>query len=392
MSAMARRGAGRLVSRAMGLGLVFGALVLGPLVGAAGAQASPWAAFSANPSSAPTGQTVTLNKVGGDGTALSTLFPGGNWPSSFSAGGVGLTLAPGQSPCSAAAHPSQSCEYVVSGSQGSHQGALFVYPPGASTPNLDPSGYTFEIPPPPTTTTAAPPTTTTTGPPPTTNPPPDATFSPPASGGLTAPSDFVFKSANAPGVVYTWLLLDSNGQQVATATGPNFTLPASLFNRPAGQYNFTLQLTATDAVGSRTNSHNIQINVSAPTPVPPVMSPPSGNSPSPVATPVANPGVTGTVNRSFTYVPPLANFATPTPANLQQQVTVVWLWHPDWFQTSGPVRTTARAAPTKRASVQVGSHSGPSATPWLAGLAVFGIFGGAWIAVRRRRVRLSILD
>jgi hypothetical protein len=38
------------------------------------------------------------------------------------------------------------------------------------------------------------------------------------------------------------------------------------------------------------------------------------------------------------------------------------------------------------------NRGGPSATPWLAGLATFGIFGAAWLAVRRRRVRTSILD
>jgi hypothetical protein len=75
-------------------------------------------------------------------------------------------------------------------------------------------------------------------------------------------------------------------------------------------------------------------------------------------------------------------------------VTVIWLWRPDWFQTAEAARTAGRPSAVKRARVSVDAKAsaGPSATPWLAGLATFGIFGFVWILARRRRVRTSILD
>ena len=96
----------------------------------------------------------------------------------------------------------------------------------------------------------------------------------------------------------------------------------------------------------------------------------------------------------MSYVP-LTNFAAPlTPAI--RPVTVIWLWRPDWFgPTAGHGATTSGQPSTlKRATVSIDPKgpAGQSATPWLAGLATFGIFGFAWVLVQRRRVRRSILD
>jgi hypothetical protein len=83
-----------------------------------------------------------------------------------------------------------------------------------------------------------------------------------------------------------------------------------------------------------------------------------------------------------------------------QQVTVIWLWKPDWFQPTPSgvgkaVRTAGRPKAVKRASVSVAQsahRTSPSATPWLAGLGAFGIFGAGWLAFRRRNLRSSLLD
>ncbi len=99
----------------------------------------------------------------------------------------------------------------------------------------------------------------------------------------------------------------------------------------------------------------------------------------------------------MSYVPQLPNFATPTPGAVQP-VTVIWLWRPDWFQpdSSPPrlVKTGGRPNAVKRADVSVDPRGkgGPSAAPWLAGLAAFGIFGAGWVMFKRRQVRSSLLD
>jgi hypothetical protein len=192
---------------------------------------------------------------------------------------------------------------------------------------------------------------------------------------ISGPGQFAFQSPNAAGVTYTWVL-QLNGQKVDQQNGPSYTPPASIFNLP-GEY--TLTLVATDglmhqsfhSVGFQVQGHPQQ---QSPTPAPaqPAVSLPSS------VTKVSN-------------VPQLVNFSTPRPGAVQP-VTVIWLWKPDWFQNTGRPKTAGTPTGVKRASVTVDPKGSPSATPWLAGLAVFGIFGGAWLAVRRRRVRTSILD
>ncbi|HEV2311255.1 MAG TPA: hypothetical protein VGU73_12105 [Acidimicrobiia bacterium] len=218
--------------------------------------------------------------------------------------------------------------------------------------------------------------------------PPNTTFTGPPNGLLTGPGQFSFQSPGVFGVTYTWTLL-FNGQQVDQQQGTSYTPPSSIFTTP-GQY--TLTLRASDsAYPNGVTSQPVQFEISPPTNPTPQPSPTPGPAPTPAApAPVSPPALTHLSTVSYV---PLSNFDVPTPAAIRP-VTVIWLWRPDWFQTAEAARTAGRPSAAKRASVSVDAKStaGPSATPWLAGLATFGIFGFAWILVRRRRVRTSILD
>ncbi len=312
--------------------------------------------------------TVSIGPNGGPpANNAQTLFPSG-WPSNFSDGGVSFSAA---APCpTTPPDVSQSCTYNVSGS-----GTVNLYA-GNVPQNVPKQPTSFT--PPTTTTTAAPTTTTTTTTAPA-QPPPDSTFTGPPTGVVTGPGQFTFQSPNASGVTYAWVL-QLNGQKVDQANGPSYTPPASIFNVP-GEY--TLTLVATDGLMHQ-SFHSVSFQVQG-HPQPQPQAQPQAE-PTPALPAVSAPSVTKVSN-----VPQLVNFSTPKPGAVQP-VTVIWLWKPDWFQNTGRPKTAGRPTAVKRASVSVDAKGSPSATPWLAGLAVFGIFGGAWLAVRRRRVRTSILD
>jgi hypothetical protein len=99
------------------------------------------------------------------------------------------------------------------------------------------------------------------------------------------------------------------------------------------------------------------------------------------------------------FAQPLPNFAVPVPGAVQE-VKVIWLWKPDWFQPTASgvgkaVKTSGRPQAVRRASVSVdrnANHASQSGVPWLAGLGVFGIFGAGWLTFRRRSLRSSLLD
>jgi hypothetical protein len=274
-------------------------------------------------------------------------------------------------PCSLALHPATSCTFKVSGSPGTYNKVLFgVNVPPDQVQNLQ---QNITVPSPTTTT---PPTQ----PPP---PPPSALFSGPPNNQLTPADHFTFNSPNAPGVTYTWTLSFNNGQ-IDQQSGPSYTPPASIFQTP-GQY--TLTLRAEDQ-----NTHRFSESPPAQFLIEPQPSPPPQHA-SPASPPVAGPSAPAQSVTQVSFAPRLPAFATPKPGAVQP-VTVIWLWRPDWFQSAaGQVKTRGRPSGVRRAAVSVNANrGGPSATPWLAGLATFGIFGAAWLAVRRRRVRTSILD
>jgi hypothetical protein len=384
-----RRGA---AARLVGLALLAGVLAIAGFTGLAGADpieiappgAAPisnggWIAFSL--SGTTSGSTVTLSPDTGTPPVTPTDLwgAGGNWPASWSGGGITLQLVNG--PCSVAAHPSQSCQYQLSGSTQSGQPVVF----GEGTFPLGPlpDQQNVSAPPPP-----PPPTTTT----PSISPPlPSANFSGPPNDLLTGPGQFTFNapslSSEPSGTTFAWSL-QFNGQQVDQGSGPSYTPPAGIFTRP-GEY--TLRLTAISPGDPTGVTQDAQFEI-APTNPPPPPTPTPGASPTPAAPSPAVSPPAFTHLSTVSYVP-LSNFDVPTPAAIRP-VTVIWLWRPDWFQTAEAARTAGRPSPAKRASVSLNAKgsAGPSATPWLAGLATFGIFGFAWILVRRRRVRTSILD
>ena len=387
---------GGAATRLVGVTLLASALTLGGLATAAGAAVtSPpgpntpptppgWIAFQLTSTNLTVGSTVQIAVAGGSTVGAAQFFSGPDWPPSWSGGGVTLQAQGG--PCALADHPGASCDYTVTGNAGTFDNVLFA---AGSIPPDQVNALEQTI-------TVTTPTTQPTVPP----PPPSATFSGPPNGLLTGPGQFTFQAPGQSGVTYTWTLL-FNGHQADQQQGATYTPPATIFNTP-GQY--TLTLTASDAAfPNGVTSQPVSFEISAPAnplPPPPPGAPSASPAPAPAAPvpaaggPAAPPASPPALTRLSTvsYVP-LSHFDTPTPAAIRP-VTVIWLWRPDWFQTAEAARTAGRPRAVRRASVSVNARgaAGPSATPWLAGLATFGIFGFAWILLRRRRVRTSILD
>ncbi len=73
--------------------------------------------------------------------------------------------------------------------------------------------------------------------------------------------------------------------------------------------------------------------------------------------------------------------------------SVIWLWRPEWYQSSTQTQTlpqTGGRTPLRgRADIVVTSRKKPdsNAGPWLAGLAAFGLIGTGWVINKRRQVR-----
>ena len=376
-------------ARLVGLTLLGAALAVAGFAAPAGADvtsppgpntppAAPgWIAFQLSSTNLTVGSTVQVSVAGGSTVGAAQFFSGPDWPSSWS--GDGLSLSNSGAPCDFASHPSSSCSYTVTGNSGTFDNVLF----GAGSIPPDQVSNLEQ------TVTVTTPTTQPTTPP----APPNATFTGPPNGLLNGPGQFTFQAPGESGVTYTWTLL-FNGQQVDKQTGGTYTPPSSIFTTP-GQYTLTLSA-SNSAYPNGVTSQPVQFEIPAPSnpnPTPtPAPAPTPGPSPTPAApTPAASPPAFTHLS-TVSYVP-LSNFSVPTPAAIRP-VTVIWLWRPDWFQTAEAARTAGRPSPAKRATVSVDAkgNAGPSATPWLAGLATFGIFGFAWILIRRRRVRTSILD
>ncbi len=336
-----------------------------------------WIAFQLSSTNLTVGSTVQIGVADGSTVGPAQFFTGPDWPSSWSGDGLSLQYQ-GNTPCDFINHPGVSCDYTVTGNAGTFDNVLFAS--GALTPD---QVTALEQ-----TVTVTTPTTQPTTPP----APPSTNFTGPPNGLLTGPGQFQFQAPSQFGVTYTWTLL-FNGHQVDQQQGPTYTPPPSIFSTP-GQYTLTLRA-SNSAFPNGVTSQPVQFEISPPTnPTPPPAPTPAPQPGGPMA-PSAPPPVTPpalTHLSTVSYVP-LSNFDVPTPAAIRP-VTVIWLWRPDWFQTAEAARTAGRPSAVKRASVSVDAKgsAGPSATPWLAGLATFGIFGFAWILVRRRRVRTSILD
>jgi hypothetical protein len=395
-----RRAWHRLGPRALGLGLLAGALALGGALalvagsapaGAAGSPPGPlstlqpgqWIAFTVSSSNGQTGTITTQvgNANAGGANPAPPFFTSADWPTEWSANGVTLTYS-GPSP--GCPSTDSSCgPFTISGSPGSHPGVIFEAGPvpDSVTQSGDPNAWTVVIPEPTTTTTLAPP------PPPA---PPNATFNGPPNGQLTGPGAFSFTAPTQTGqgpYSYAWTLT-SNGQPVDSGTQASYTPPASIFSAPTATY--TLSLKVTDGLGnSVTNSAQFEVVTQVgktPPPQTPSSPPAAGGTPAP-------PLLGRTSLNAVTYVPQLAHFATPTPGALQP-VTVIWLWRPNWFQATETAKTDGRPKAVKRADVSVdpAGKGGQSATLPLAGLATFGIFGIGWVLFKRRRVRSALLD
>jgi hypothetical protein len=349
-------------------------------------QPGQWVAYQLSSTSPPVVQRnpskwgpVSLNRLGNAPVSAlgSEAGPGGQpgWPMTFS--GNGVTLQRANQFCDIG---SSSCQYYVTAGPG--QFFFAASGGGAGVPDLsqfNQGGLSLA-------------------------PPPQlvASFNPPTGGTLPS-SGFTFDGSGShdglPGnLSYRWTLTPANGQPF-TQDGPqsSFSPPASIFSQN-GQYCVTLVVTASDGTTANQGPSCFAVTISNPTPTPPQAPPPQAPPPQTPA-PLPNAGAGAAPAAPLSFAKSLPNFATPVPG-AEQQVTVIWLWKPDWFQATPSgvgkaVKTAGRPKAVKRASVSVvqsAHRSSPSAAPWLAGLGAFGIFGAGWVAFRRRSLRSSLLD
>jgi hypothetical protein len=356
---------------------VIGALASGDWIGYRLSSTSP-PVFQRNPS--PLWGPVTLSREMSNTFPLSALAseagPGGQgWPSTWSSNGI--TLKRADQFC---AITQGSCQYYVTSGAG-QQFFFAASGGGAGAPDLNQYNQ-FGL-------TLTPPQQ------------PVATFTLPAGGALPSAGSFTFDGSGSSGglpgaLTYQWTLTPQSGSTF-NQDGPQstFTPPASIFNQN-GQYCVSLVVTASDGAAARQGPSCFSVTVSNP-PTPPQAppTPPAGPAQTPAPPAAAGPAPAA----SLSFAKPLPNFAVPVPG-AAQQVTVIWLWKPDWFRPTPSgvgksVRTAGRPKAVKRASVSVtqsANRTSPSATPWLAGLGAFGIFGAGWVAFRRRNLRSSLLD
>jgi hypothetical protein len=334
-------------------------------------------AFQRNPSK---WGPVLVTRQGDGYQGLLASDSAGGWPSTWPDNGSGVTLERADAFC---ALSQQSCNYYVTSGAGRPFFFGAAIPPSGGGPAHDLSGFNngpLNLAPPPQLV---------------------ATFNPPLGGALPSSGSFTFDGSashdDRPGNLdYHWTLTSQSGAAFNQEGGQStFTPPASIFNQN-GQYCVTLVVTASDHTTAHQGPSCFAVTISNPQPAPPQAPPPAP----PQAAPTPNPPAAGpTPAASLSFAKPLPNFAVPVPGAVQQ-VTVIWLWKPDWFQPTPSgvgkaVRTAGRAKAAKRASVSVTQNahrSSPSAAPWLAGLGAFGIFGAGWAAFRRRNLRSSLLD
>jgi hypothetical protein len=303
------------------------------------------------------------------------------WPMTFSSNGV--TLQRASQFCDLAA---PSCQYYVTAGAGQPFFFATSGGPGAGVPDLNQfnQGGLSLLPPPQLV----------------------ASFNPPTGGALPS-SGFTFDGSGShdglPGnLSYRWTLLPANGQPFTQdGAQSSFTPPAAIFSQN-GQYCVTLVVTASDGTTANQGPSCFAVTISNPTPAPPQAPQPQApqpQAPAPAQTPSAGATPAPAAAAPLSFAKPLPNFAVPVPGAVQQ-VTVIWLWKPDWFQATPSgvgkaVKTAGQPKAVKRASVSVvqsAHRSSPSAAPWLAGLGAFGIFGAGWLAFRRRSLRSSLLD
>jgi hypothetical protein len=351
-------------------------------------QSGQWIAYQLSSTTLPAVQRnpspkwgpVTLNRQSSPNLPLSVLASEGTppgWPMTLSSNGV--TLERASQFCDIG---SPSCQYYVTADAG--QPFFFAASGGGvGVPDLNQYSQGLSLAPPPQLV---------------------ASFNPP-TGGTLPTSGFTFDGSGShdglPGnLSYRWTLLPANGQPF-TQDGPqsSFSPPPAIFSQN-GQYCVTLVVTASDGTTANQGPSCFAVTISNPTPAPPQAPPPQAPAPAPLPSAGATPAAPAAAAAApLSFAKPLPNFAVPVPG-AEQQVTVIWLWKPDWFRATPSgvgkaVRTAGQPKAVKRASVSVvqsAHRSSPSAAPWLAGLGAFGIFGAGWLAFRRRSLRSSLLD
>ncbi|MEX2254590.1 MAG: hypothetical protein WEC34_04050 [Acidimicrobiia bacterium] len=185
-------------------------------------------------------------------------------------------------------------------------------------------------------------------------------------------------------LTYSWTV--SQGSTSVEAAGMVTTVDLAA----DGQYNLTLVVTNPDDGHADTFNSTILVAGVAPDPAP--APGPSGGGPAPTPDPVPSVTPKPAVADVVTFAP-LRKVPSALNGGTNGGAQVIWLWRPDWFTPEPPGPRSPRTATAPRVqaeSVSVVTTTDPepdsSATPWLAGLAVFGLAGIGLMAMRRRRM------
>jgi hypothetical protein len=211
---------------------------------------------------------------------------------------------------------------------------------------------------------------------------------------------------NPDELTYSWVVTNAATGEAKPASGKVATVPLS----EDGQY--TVSLSVTNPADGYSQSWDgagtggvFQITGVAPDRVLPT----PGPAPAKPSVPVESPGTPAPAPAPipvvFDPVPSdvgggapafLAPRSIPSALNggSNGEAQVVWLWRPDWFQPGSltpqqPVTATPPKLSGNEPIVVSSSTPAPDsdATPWLAGLAVFGVAGLGLMATKRWRVR-----
>jgi hypothetical protein len=185
-------------------------------------------------------------------------------------------------------------------------------------------------------------------------------------------------------VTYSWKLTFQDGSVVKVSSLPSETFPLT----QDGTYTLSVTVTSTfDGYSPGPQEATFVVGgMVAPAPGP------SGGGPAPTPDPVPS-AVTPKPAADVVTFAPLRRVPSALNGGTNGGAQVIWLWRPDWFtpEPLGPRSPRTATAPRVKAeSVSVVTTTDPepdsSATPWLAGLAVFGVAGIGLMAMRRRRM------
>ncbi len=221
-----------------------------------------------------------------------------------------------------------------------------------------------------------------------------ATATTPASG--TTPGRLTLDASGSsdqfPGqLVFSWTVTRASDGKTFTSS-PN---PVATFDLDADDV-YCVSLQVTNTADSFTKSYGVGgtdcqfVNGVTPATAPPGTNPAAGSPGGVGGIPVSQPAAAAP---TVVFAPPRRTRSALTGGGDGVDSSIVWLWRPEWYQSSSQTRTLPQTGGTPRlkgrADIVVQGRRTPDsdAGPWLAGLAAFGLIGTGWVLNKRRRVR-----